>query len=55
MTDEPHGQQDAAPHLSTDEARAGATTHTTRYVLVWGLGLVIAGFLAILLYYMLRT
>lgn len=55
MTDDPQGQQDAAPQLSTDEARAGASTHTTRYVLVWGLGLVIVGFVAILVYYMLRT
>jgi len=41
--------------LSTEEARAGATPHMTRYVLGWGLGLVIIAFLAVLLYFMLRT
>jgi hypothetical protein len=42
-------------HLSTDEARAGATPHMTRYVLGWGLGLVFVAFVAVLAYYMLRT
>ncbi|WP_284734650.1 hypothetical protein [Sphingosinicella terrae] len=35
-------------HLTTTEARAGTTPHMTRYVLVWGLGLVIAIFLLLL-------
>ena len=34
--------------LSTEEARAGATPHVTRYVLGWGLALVIIGFLVVL-------
>ncbi|WP_176488927.1 hypothetical protein [Rhizorhabdus dicambivorans] len=34
--------------LSTDEARAGATPHMTRYILGWGLILVIIGFLIVL-------
>jgi len=34
-------------HLSTEEARAGATPHMTRYVLGWGLFLVILGFLIV--------
>jgi hypothetical protein len=36
--------------LTTEEARAGATPHVTRYVLGWGLGLVIVAFLAVLLF-----
>ena len=44
-----------APHVSTEEARAGASTHTTRYALAWGLGLVIIAFVAVLGYYMRRT
>jgi len=36
-------------HISTTEARAGSTPHMTRYILVWGLGLVIVAFVAILL------
>jgi len=32
-------------HLTTTEARAGVTPHMTRYVLGWGLGLVIVIFL----------
>ena len=36
-------------HVTTTEARAGATPHMTRYVLVIGLALVIASFLIILL------
>ena len=35
-------------HRTTTEARAGTTPHMTRYVLVWGLGLVIAIFLLLL-------
>jgi hypothetical protein len=34
--------------LSTEEARAGATPHMTRYILGWGLFLVIVAFLIIL-------
>lgn len=37
MNQPPHEPQDTAPHLSTDEARAGATTHMTRYVSAGGL------------------
>jgi hypothetical protein len=35
-------------HVSTDEARAGATPHMTRYVLGFGLLLVIIAFAVIL-------
>jgi hypothetical protein len=55
MRDMPPSDHQAAPSLSTDEARAGATPHMTRYVLGWGLGLVIVAFVAVLAYYMLRT
>ncbi len=41
--------------LSTEEARAGASAHTTRYALGWGLVLVIFAFVALLAFYMLRT
>ena len=34
--------------LSTEEARAGATQHMTRYILGWGLVLVVIGFLVVL-------
>jgi len=34
-------------HLSTTEARAGTTPHMTRYILGWGLGLVIVIFLVL--------
>jgi len=34
--------------LTTEEARAGATPHMTRYILGWGLFLVIIGFLVVL-------
>jgi len=39
--------RDDEKHLSTTEARAGATPHVTRYVLGWGLGLVILLFFII--------
>jgi hypothetical protein len=55
MQGDEHDRQPASPRLSTEEARAGATPHMTRYVLGWGLGLVIIGFVAILIFYMLRT
>ena len=35
-------------HLTTTEARAGSTPHMTRYVLVFGTGLVIVLFAIIL-------
>ena len=34
--------------LTTEEARAGATPHMTRYILGWGLFLVIVAFLILL-------
>jgi len=42
-------ENDESIHLSTDRARAGATPHVTRYVLGFGLVLVIIAF-AIILY-----
>ena len=36
-------------HVTTTEARAGATPHMTRYVLIFGTGLVILLFAIILL------
>ncbi len=36
--------------LSTEEARAGSTPHMTRYILGWGLFLVIIAFIAVLLF-----
>jgi hypothetical protein len=36
-------------HISTNEARAGSTPHMTRYILTWGLGLVIVAFVVVLL------
>ena len=38
-----------AEHLTTTEARGGSTPHMTRYVLGWGLGLVVVIFAIILL------
>ena len=35
-------------HINTTNARAGATPHMTRYVLAWGLGLVVVIFLILL-------
>jgi hypothetical protein len=35
-------------HISTTKARAGTTPHMTRYVLGWGLALVVAIFLILL-------
>jgi hypothetical protein len=37
-------------HLSTNQARAGSTPHMTRYILAWGLGLVIIAFVLIMLF-----
>ena len=41
MDDEPE-------HLTTNEARAGSTPHMTRYILGWGLFLVILAFVILL-------
>ena len=35
-------------HISATRARGGTTPHMTRYVLGWGLGLVVAIFLLLL-------
>jgi hypothetical protein len=40
---------DAEQHISTTDARSGATPHMTRYVLGFGLTLVVLIFLLILL------
>ena len=40
---------DQREHISTTEARAGSTPHMTRYILIFGLILVIAAFVAIVL------
>lgn len=49
------GNDQEAVHLSTDEARAGATPHVTRNVLGWGLALVLVAFAVVLAVYMLAT
>ena len=36
-------------HIGTNEARAGSTPHMTRYILGWGLALVIIIFVVLLL------
>ena len=38
---------DGPDHITTTEARAGATPRMTRYVLGWGLGLVIVAFILV--------
>jgi hypothetical protein len=40
---------DQPEHISTTDVRAGSTPHMTRYILVFGLILVIAAFTAIVL------
>jgi Flp pilus assembly protein TadB len=40
---------DQREHISTTDARAGSTPHMTRYILIFGLLLVIAAFVAIVL------
>jgi hypothetical protein len=40
---------DETQHITTTEARAGTTPRMTRYVLGWGLFLVIVAFVLILL------
>ena len=37
-------------HISTTEARAGSTPRMTRYILGWGLALVVIAFIIILLF-----
>jgi len=37
-------------HISTNQARAGSTPRMTRYILGWGLGLVIIAFILIMLF-----
>jgi hypothetical protein len=37
--------------LTTEEARAGATPHMTRYILGWSLALVVVAFLVVLIAY----
>jgi hypothetical protein len=39
---------DREQHIGTTDARAGSTPHMTRYVLAWGLGLVVVAFVVIL-------
>jgi hypothetical protein len=39
---------DEGEHINTTDARAGSTPHMTRYILAWGLGLVIVAFVIIL-------
>lgn len=55
MAIDPNSAADAAPHLSTEEARAGATPHMTRYVLGWGLGLIVLVFAIVVGIFMFRT
>jgi hypothetical protein len=40
---------DNREHITTTDARAGSTPHMTRYILAFGLILVIAAFVAIVL------
>ncbi len=49
----PIQQDGSGVELTTEEARAGATPHMTRYILGWGLVLVIIAFIAVLAYYMI--
>jgi hypothetical protein len=51
----PDGNDQEAVHISTEDARAGATPHVTRNVLGWGLGLVIIAFAMVLAVYMLAS
>ena len=43
-------ENESPTHLDTDRARAGATPHVTRYVLGFGLALVIIAFAIIVLF-----
>jgi len=51
MNGEVHNEEGRPVHLSADEARSGATPHMTRYILGWGLGLVIIAFIIVLAYF----
>ncbi len=46
-----HNPAGSDVHLSTTEARSGATPHMARYALGGGLVLVIVAFIAVLAYY----
>ena len=39
---------DEREHITTTDARAGSTPHMTRYILAWGLILVILAFIVLL-------
>ena len=41
-------------HISTNDARAGSTPHMTRYILGWGLGLVVVAFAILILLFLWR-
>ena len=41
-------------HISTTDARAGSTPHMTRYILGWGLALVVVAFVIIMLLFVRR-
>jgi hypothetical protein len=43
-----HKMDQEPDHISTTRARGGTTPHMTRYVLVWGLALVVLIFLILL-------
>ncbi len=44
--------EDGPDHINTTEARQGTTPHMTRYILGWGLFLVIVAF--VLIYFLSR-
>ena len=50
-----NGSDQPAVGLSTEEARAGATPHMTRYILGWGLALVIIVFAVVVISGQLST
>ena len=50
-----HHDDEHPAHLTTEEARSGTTPHMTRYILGWGLVLVVIAFLAVLIYYTTST
>ena len=41
-------------HISTTDARAGSTPHMTRYILGWGLALVVVAFVIVMLLFVRR-
>ena len=45
--------KDNGVELTTEEARAGATPHMTRYILGWGLALVLLAFIILLATHMI--